>query len=200
MTSRAEKMRKHKVRMRQYAGRPKKEGVERYSNGEIKHFEREKEVRSVAIDALKRVHNVSYDTNGYSGYVLGRLYLDGRITEWEREAGDEYANWMAKFYGVVGYQFPSARAHSLFSISGFGAETSPERARMAREMSTRAMTLEGILLKRAYGPQIKSTVYNTCMLDLEIMRTMPEAQLQWLKAGLKEIHYFFGLAKSKEAV
>jgi hypothetical protein len=25
---------------------------------------------------------------------------------------------------------------------------------------------------------------------------MPDKQLDWLKTGLKEIHYFFGLAKS----
>jgi len=200
MVSQAERLRSKRIKQRQYAGRPPKEGVERYPSGQIKHSEREKEVREVAIEALGRVHNLNYHASGYAGYVLGRLFLDGRITEWEREAGDEYANWMARFYGLVGYQFPSARAHSLFSISGFGAETSSERARMAREMSTKAQLLEGILLKRAYGPQIKSTVYNTCMLDLEIMRTMPDAQLSWLKTGLKEIHYFFGLAKSKEAV
>lgn len=200
MVSRAEKMRKHKVRMRQYAGRPAKEGVDRYPGGQIKHEERQREVREVAIEALSRVHNLNYHASGYSGYVLGRLFLDGRISEWEREAGDEYAKWLARFYGIVGYQFPSARAHSLFSVNGFAAETTPERARVAKEMSDRFMRLEGILLNRPCGPQIKTTLYNTCIIDLEIMRTMPEAQLAWLKTGLKEIHYFFGLAKTKEAV
>lgn len=196
MTSKASKLRiKRAVR----AGRPKKEGVERYPGGQIRHSETEKEVKAVAIEALKRVHGVDYHASGYSGYTLGRLFLDGRINDWERQAGDEYAAWMSRFYGIVGYQFPSARAHSLFSVSGFGAETSPERARMAREMSERAQKLEGVLLTRAYGPQIRTTVYNTCLLDLEIMRTMPDTQLAWLKVGLKEIHYFFGLAKSAKA-
>lgn len=195
MVSKSQKLR---VKRATRAGRPRKEGVSRFPSGQIRHEEREKEVRLVAIEALKRVHGIDYDKNGYSGYVLGRLFLDGRISDWEREAGDEYAGWMSKFYGTVGYQFPSARAHSLFSVSGFGSETSPERARMAREMSERAQKLEGVLLNRAYGPQIRTTVYNTCLLDLEIMRTMPDTQLDWLKVGLKEIHYFFGLAKSEK--
>lgn len=196
MVSMAERLR---VKRSRSAGRPRKEGVERFPSGQIKHSETEREVRAVAIDALKRIHGVDYHASGYSGYTLGRLFLDGRISDWEREAGDEYASWMSKFYGVVGYQFPSARAHSLFSVGGFGAETSPERARMAREMSDRAQKLEGVLLTRASGPQIRTTVYNTCLLDLEIMRTMPDTQLAWLKVGLKEIHYFFGLAKSAKA-
>lgn len=196
MSSKASKLR---IKRATRAGRPRKENVGRYPGGQIKHSETEKEVKAVAIEALKRVHGVDYHASGYSGYTLGRLFLDGRITDWEREAGDEYAAWMSRFYGIVGYQFPSARAHSLFSVGGFGAETSPERARMAREMSDRAQKLEGVLLTRAYGPQIRTTVYNTCLLDLEIMRTMPDKQLDWLKTGLKEIHYFFGLAKSAKA-
>lgn len=194
MSSKASKLR---IKRMQRAGRPRKEGVDRYPSGQIRHEERERDVKQVAMAARMNIHKL--DTNSvFAGYTLGRLFLDGRITDWEREAGDEYASWMSRFYGIVGYQFPSARAHSLFSISGFGSETSPERARMAREMSTKAQSLEGILLQRAFGPQIRSTVYNTCLLDLEIMRTMPATQLDWLKTGLKEIHYFFGLAKSEK--
>ncbi|ANK73743.1 hypothetical protein FA04_14610 [Ensifer adhaerens] len=206
MTSQAERLRSKRIKQRQYAGRPAKEGVERYPGGQIKHTEREKEVRAVAIEARQRVYfkgkEVSNDmvSSPYAGYVLGRLFLDGRITECEREAGDAYATQMVRYYGLTGISFPSARAQSLFSIKGFDGETTSERARMAREASNRMMALEGTLLRLEDGPRVKTTIYNTCLLDLEIMRTMPDAQLLWLKRGLKELHFQLGLAKSKEAV
>ena len=206
MTSKSAKLRSHRIKQRQYAGRPAKEGVERYPGGQIKHTEREKEVRAVAIEARQRVYfkgqEVSNDmmASPFAGYTLGRMFLDGKITACEREAGDEYATQMVRYYGLTGIPFPSARAQSLFSIKGFDGETTSERARMAREASNKMMKLEGILLQLQDGPRVKTTVHNTCLLDLEIMRTMPASQLLWLKRGLKEIHYALGLAKSKEAV
>lgn len=206
MTSKAAKLKSHRIKQRQYAGRPAKEGVDRYPSGQIKHAEREKEVRAVAIEARQRVYfkgkEVSNDmvASQFAGYTLGRMFLDGRITECEREAGDAYATQMVRYYGLTGISFPSARAQSLFSIKGFDGETTSERARMAREASNRMMALEGTLLRLEDGPRVKTTIYNTCLLDLEIMRTMPDAQLLWLKRGLKELHFQLGLAKSKEAV
>jgi len=205
MTSKAAKLKSHRIKQRQYAGRPAKEGVERYPSGQIKHTEREKEVRAVAIEARQRVYfkgkEVSNDmvASPYAGYTLGRMFLDGRITECEREAGDEYATQMVRYYGLTGISFPSARAQSLFSIKGFDGETTSARARMAREASNRMMALEGILLRLEDGPRVKTTIYNTCLLDLEIMRTMPDSQLNWLKRGLKELHFRLGLAKQYEA-
>lgn len=205
MVSKSAKLKAHRVKQRQYAGRPAKEGVERYPSGQIKHSEREKEVRAISIEARKRVHfkgmEVSNDmmASPFAGYTLGRMFLDGRITECERQAGDEYATQMVRYYGLTGIQFPSARAQNLHSIKGFDGETTSERARMSREASNRMMELEGILLRLEDGPRVKTTIYNTCLLDLEIMRTMPDAQLLWLKKGLREIHFRLGLAKTYEA-
>ncbi|MCY1741171.1 hypothetical protein [Ensifer sp. SL37] len=205
MTSQAERLRSKRIKQRQYAGRPAKEGVERYPSGQIKHTEREKEVRAVAIEARQRVYfkgkEVSNDmvASQFAGYTLGRMFLDGRITECEREAGDEYATQMVRYYSLVGIPHPSARAQDLHSIKGFGAETTSERARMAREASNRMMELEGKLLRLEDGPRVKTTLFNTCVLDYEIMRTMSDTQLSWLKRGLKEIHYLMGLAKQREA-
>lgn len=206
MSSKSAKLKSHRIRQRQSAGRPRKDGVDRYPGGQIRHSEREKEVRAVAIEARQRVYfkgkEVSNDmvASQFAGYTLGRMFLDGRITECEREAGDEYATQMVRYYSLVGIPHPSARAQDLHSIKGFGAETTSERARMAREASNRMMALEVILLRLEDGPRVKTTIYNTCLLDLEIMRTMPDAQLLWLKRGLKELHFQLGLAKSKEAV
>lgn len=191
MTSKASKLR---IKRMQRAGRPKKENVERYPSGQIKHEERERDVKQVALAARMNIHKL--DTNSvFAGYTLGRLFLDGRITECEREAGDAYCEHMTRYYGLVGIPFPSARAQDMFSINGFGSETTAERARMAREAADKMMALEGTLLRLEDGPRVKTTCYNTCILDLEIMRTMPEAQLLWLKRGLRQIHWALGLAQ-----
>ena len=201
MSSKSAKLKAHRVKQRQYAGRPAKEGVERYPGGQIKHTEREKEVRAVAIEARQRVYfkgqEVSNDmmASPFAGYTLGRMFLDGKITACEREAGDEYATQMVRYYGLTGIPFPSARAQSLFTIRGHDGEIGAERAKRARDASNKMMELEGILLRLEDGPRIKTTVYNTCVLDYEIMRTMSELQLSWLKRGLKEIHFRLGLSK-----
>ena len=71
---------------------------------------------------------------------------------------------------------------------------------MAREASNKMMSLEGALLKLQDGPRVKTTVFNTCVMDYEIMRTMSDTQLMWLKRGLREVHFLLGLAKIDEAV
>lgn len=195
MSSKASKLR---IKRMQRAGRPKKENVDRYPSGQIKHEERERDVKQVAMAARMNIHKL--DTNSvFAGYTLGRLFLDGRITECERIAGDEYASQMVRYYGLVGIPFPSARAQDMFSISGFGGETTSERASMARDATDKMMKLEGTLLRLQDGPRVKTTCYNTCILDLEIMRTMPDAQLDWLKRGLRQVHWFLGLAETSKS-
>lgn len=197
MSSKSAKLKAHRLKQ---TGRPRKQGVPRHPGGQIvKSFakaETEREVKSVAVDALKRVHGLEYSSNGYSGYVLGRLFLDGRIMDWERQAGDEYAKLVSKYHALTGVQFPSARAQSLFSVKGFEGEVSEDRARRARAAADKIMELEGNLMRLDEGPRVKSTVYNTCVQDYEIMRTMSDLQLSWLKSGLKTLHFHLGLSKN----
>lgn len=191
MTSKAAKLR---VKRATRAGRPRKENVERFPGGQIKHSETEKEVKAVAIEALRRVHGVDYNTNGYSGYTLGRLHLDGKINKQQLEAGDDYAEQMARYYSSVGVPFPSARAQDIYSNKGFGGETTVEQARRARAASNKMMELEGVLLRCQDGPRVKSTVFNVCVMDYEGMRTMPDSQLLWLTRGLNALIWHRGLA------
>jgi hypothetical protein len=197
MTSKSAKLKSHRIRQRQYAGRKPKEGVERYQSGQIKHSEREQEVRSVAVEALDRVHSLPYDKRGYAGFVLGRMFLDGRITECELEAGNEYASLLARYYYLKGIPAPSARAQSLFSVKGYDGDVSENRARLSREISDKIMKLEGFIVRLEDGYQVKATLMNTCVLDMDIMRTMKETQLSMLKRGLQEVHFRLGLARLK---
>lgn len=196
MTSKASKLRIHRAIR---AGRPRKENVDRYPSGQIKHSETEKEVKAVAIEALKRVHGLDYSENGYSGFTLGRMYIDGNINKQQLEAGSDYAEQMARYYSAVGVPFPSARAQDLFSISGFGGETTAEQARRARAASNKMMELEGVLQRCEDGPRVKTTVFNVCVMDYEGMRTMPPQQLLWLKRGLNALIWHRGLEVSRKS-
>lgn len=176
----------------------------RYPGGQIKHGETEREVRSVAI-AARQSHHFSgakgVDVGSpFAGYTLGRMFLDGKLTAHERAAGDEYARQMARYYSLTGIPFPSVRAQSLFSVKGFEGETTAERTRAARAATNRMMELEGVLLKLPEGPRVKTTVFNVCVMDYEVLRTMPEPQLAWLKRGLTELHWHLGLSREREAV
>ena len=178
MTSKAERIR---IKRASRAGRPRKADVARYPGGQIKHGETEREVRSVALDARKRLHFCGRRdvdvASPFAGYTLGRMFLDGKLTAHEREAGDEYARQMARYYSLTGIPFPSVRA---------------------RQAANRMMELEGVLLKLKDGPQVKTTVFNVCIMDYEMLRTMPEPQLAWLKRGLTELHWHLGLSREKE--
>lgn len=172
------------------AGRPRKQNVERYPSGDIKRSETQREAMSVAIEARRRIdgwsEKVSDDAvkSQYAGYTLGRMFLDGKITEEQRKAGDEYAEIMARYYRMVGVPFPSARAQSLFGIKGHDGDVTESITNRARRASNAMMEVEGILLRCVDGPQVKQTVFNTAVMDLEHLRGMSDQQLLWLRRGL----------------
>lgn len=174
------------------AGRPRKEG-ERYASGDIKRSETQKEVMSVVIEARRRIDGWSDkatdDTvkSQYAGYTLGRMFIDGAITKQQLEAGDEYAEIHARYRRLVGLPAPSARAQSLFSIKGHDGEVTESITVRARRASNSMMEVEGLLLRLVDGPQVKTTVFNTAVMDYEHMRGMGPQQLLWLKRGLMAI-------------
>lgn len=195
MTSKAAKL-KHKRISR---GRPRKEGAERHPCGKIKQDwsqqESEKDAMSVAMVARGRIHGLN-ENNALAGYTLGRIFLDGKIQQHQREAGDEYAEEMVRYYRLTGIPFPSARAQSIGGIRGSDGEVSQTRAEAARRASNRFMQLEGLLLRCEEGPQVKMTVYNVCVMDYEVLRTMSERQMLWLRRGLDALHVDKHLRKS----
>lgn len=198
--SKAERLRRK--RAIQGAGRPKKEGVERYPSGKIKPFETEKETKSVAIEARKRIHGANMNVESeFAGYTLGRIFLDGKITEEQRKAGDEYAETMARYHRLVGIPFPSARAQSLFSIKGHDGEVTESMADRARRATNKMMELQGVLLKCQDGPQVRATIQNVAVMDLDHLRMMPDQQMLWLKRGLNALNKHKQLqAESKSGI
>jgi hypothetical protein len=167
-------------------GRPRKEG-DRYPSGDIKRSETEKETRSVAIEARGRVHGIRSE-DPRVGYVLGRLFMDGKISKEQLEAGDKYAETMARYYRCVGIPYPSARAQSIFSIKGHDGEVSQSVADRATRATVEMMRVEYILLRCEDGTQVKRTVHNVAVMDLDHLRGMHDQQLLWLKRGLNALH------------
>lgn len=180
------------------AGRPRKQGVERYPSGDIKRSETQKEAMSVAIEARRRIDGwgdkVSDDAvkSPFAGYTLGRIFLDGRITEEQRKAGDEYAEIISRYHKLTGIPFPSARAQSLFSVKGHDGEQSESVTEKARKATNAMMEVIGILLRCDDGPQVRALVHNLTVMDYEHLRGMGDQQLLWLKRGLN------ALAKRKD--
>jgi hypothetical protein len=202
MASKAARLKaKRSIRAASRAGRPPKENVDRYPSGKIKPSETEREVKSVVIEARRRLLGANMNVESpYAGYTLGRIFLDGAIREEHRQAGDEYAESMARYYRLVGVPFPSARAQSLFSIGGHAGETSIEFAARARAASNKMMELERILLCCVDGPQVKQTVFNVCIMDYDHLRGMPKQQMLWLRRGLIALMEHKGLRDSSKSV
>lgn len=195
MTSKAAKLKQKRISR----GRPRKEGAERHPCGKIKQEwsqrESEQDAISVAMTARGRIHGLNQN-NALAGYTLGRIFLDGNITEFEREAGDEYAEDMVRYHRLTGIPFPSARAQSLGSVRGSDGDEPQSKLDVARRASNRMMELEGILLKCEDGSQVKTTVRNVCLMDIETLRLMPERQMLWLRRRLQALHVAKHLRKS----
>jgi hypothetical protein len=197
---------KLKIRKNRKAGRPRKQNVERYPSGDIKRSETQKEAMSVVIEARRRIDGwsdkVTDDTvkSPFAGYTLGRIFLDGRITEDQRKAGDEYAEIIGRYHQLTGIPFPSARAQSLFSVKGHDGEQSESRTTRARNASNAMMEAVGILLRCDDGPQVRALVHNLTVMDYEHLRGMGEQQMLWLRRGLTALANRKQLPKSANQV
>lgn len=184
---------KLKIKRKNKAGRPRKENVERYPSGDVKRSETQREAMSVAIDARRRIdgwsEKVSDETvkSPFAGYTLGRMYLDGRITKEQLEAGDEYAQIHARYRQLVGLAAPSARAQSLFSIKGHDGDVTESITIKARKATNAMMEVEGVLLRCVDGPQVKQLTFNLAVMDYEHLRGIGEQQLLWLRRGLSAL-------------
>lgn len=182
----AGKLGKPQIKRKSQRGRPPKQDVERYPGGKVKPSETVKETLSTALWGRKNVHKLETDSP-FAGYTLGRMFLDGKITDEERKAGEYYADCMARYYSSVGIPHPSPRAQNFGTIRGHDGEVSESQQTRARRASNKMMELEGLLCSLPSGRQVKTTVFNLCVMDYENMRSMPLAQLLWLKDGLRAL-------------
>lgn len=186
-------------------GRPRKKDAERYPGGQIKHEyrseETERETMSTVIDMRTRLYGVSEEDakKTLSGFVLGRMRLDGSINEIELKAGERYAEDVARYYRLTGIAPPSPRAQSLFSIGGHDGDVSEDQAKRARDASNKMMAIEGVFLRLPNGPRVKATVFNVCFMDHENLRDMPSHMFNWLHCGLRALAIHYGLQDERKS-
>lgn len=190
MSSKGEKLRAHRVNQ----GRPRRIGVVRFENGKIDYGamrrETEDEVKSTAIKARMRLHDLNKREaeSPHAGYTLGRIFLDGKITERQLEAGNEYALAMARYYLLLGVSV-SVRAFELYRVSGYSGEiTSDYQQAMCR--ATASAEHYDTSWRKKFGShwrQIRNTVFDTAFMDLDAMRFMTDRQIRLLRGGLDSI-------------
>ena len=128
------------------------------------------------------------------GYLLGRLYLDKAIEESQHDAGLKYANDMARYYGLTGVPFPSARAQDLFAIRSDGDEPQG-KGRAAQSARKRMVELRDVLLATgdiATGRRVLAIVDLVCVHNPENLRTLDQANGLWLRQGLNRLAKFYG--------
>lgn len=199
------------------AGRPLIPNKPRTPEGRISRTKDQNEQRAenimgVVIEMRGRLHGASGENARRPewGYVLGRIYLDGNLgpltnggdtkgrAELRLEAGNRYAQDMARYYGLTGVQFPSARAQSLFTVRGTSDEVTDSVAAAARKASDNMMMLEGKLLSLAHGRQVATTVKNVCLMDIDEARGWPKHMHEYLRSGLDALVWVYGLQAEGE--
>jgi len=130
-----------------------------------------------------------------NGYVLGRMLMDHALTEAQHDIGIRYAKDMARYYGLTGVAFPSARAQDLFAARGSSGEDSDSKGDAARKARERVKKLEAILLgvqDISTGRRVEHTVKSVCLLDIAESRGWPPHMTSWLKLGLNALGKYYG--------
>lgn len=155
-------------------GRPLMPDVEREPNGRasrrklaviVRKDESERAVKSVAMEARERLYGISdkMSDRPEAGYTLGRLFLFGMITKEQLDAGNHMAEDFARYYGLTGVPFPSARAQDLFRVRGMPG---PDRADAARAASNAIMAIEMALgLADQSGRPVTTVTKRVCVQD-----------------------------------
>lgn len=196
-------------------GRPRLPAIEREPNGRSSRRKESQDVQATAELAetpaiqrrIREDNIVPFKKDGKvvsaekqaqdprRGYALGLLILDGTITQAQHDAGVKFSEDMAKYYGLTGVAFPSARAQSLFAVRATGLEESEGKIEAARKARDKAKAMEKTLLAVGdidTGRKVSHTVKTVCVLDVQESRMWPEHMIGYLKRGLNALarqHY-----------
>lgn len=128
------------------------------------------------------------------GYVIGRMLIDGTISQAEHDAALKFARLKQDYYVAAGLQFPSAQAQDLFKIRGMPAEETEAMGRRAQSLADSYMKVYGAL-KSIPGCHhyAAHAVNEAAFMDNEYARDWPEHMLEYLRRGLRELVFQFGL-------
>lgn len=155
-----------------------------------------------AVGATRMRHyniaNIEQAINPRFGYLLGRIRMDGAITEEQHDAGQRYSEDMARYYGLTGVPFPSAKAQNLFAIHSEGDEPAG-KGEAAKRARAQMVSLRDTLMACGdinTGRRVLHTVNAVCIEDIDHLRNLNPPMLRWLKQGLNALAKFYSTARN----
>lgn len=127
------------------------------------------------------------------GYELGRLFMADRITKLQYEAGMKLATDMARYYGLTGVPFPSARAQNLFAVRGEAGESEGKQkaARLAGEKARRLQALLLAVGDNQTAIRIQRVVLSVVVSDAPLGKSTQDNML--LRRGLNAMISYYGM-------
>lgn len=129
------------------------------------------------------------------GYTLGLMYLDHTITQSQHDAGVKFAEDMARYYGLTGVAFPSARAQNLFAVRGNEGDETESKSEAAKKARIKAQKLRDVLLGVGNideGRKITSAITEVALLDNVQCRKWPDHMLWMIRRGLNRLADYYG--------
>lgn len=200
-------------------GRPRIENIERQPNGQPsrkKSALRKRdsmsaaEAKSVVIERRIRQDNLvplkgkdgkivtaeEQADSPYRGYPLGLLYLDGKITANQHEAGLRYEADVIRYLGLKGLPMPTPRAKDIFSVIGFDGDESESRVDRAKRAEAIFGKLRLVLLSVGdidTGRKVERAVAEVCVRNTTETRMWPDHMIVLLKRGLNSLSFHYGL-------
>lgn len=182
------------------AGRKRKTGVSRQPNGQPARVaaEQQENAQVTVVAARMRLYGADKADclRPELGHVLGRLYLDRRngISPEMYQAGLRMGEEYARYYGLTGVPFPSARAQDLFRVGGDGGDVDPDKARKARNDAT---AIELVLaIGDTAGCPVR-TVTKRVVIEDRDDGLYQRHMLAHLRAGLKKLVQHYGIVAGK---
>lgn len=128
------------------------------------------------------------------GYVIGRMLLDGTISQAEHDAALKFARLKQDYYIAAGIPFPNAQAQDLFKVRGMPAEETDMMRKRAGELAGKYVGIEGALRSLPGCHHYAAHAVNeAAFMDNEYARDWPDHMIEYLRRGLRELVYQFGL-------
>jgi hypothetical protein len=186
-------------RLRLKRGRPRLPAADREPNGQpsrrIASTQQRDQDENMNVAIARRIRDHAFENAGKiltlhqaidprRGYALGRLLLDGKLTSQQHDIGIKLGEDMARYYGLTGIPFPSARAQNLFSVHGDG-EDSDARGKAARKARDKMVAIRAALLSVGdidTGRRVYRTVMSVVVEDMPAT----EGMLDHLRKGLNK--------------
>jgi hypothetical protein len=173
-------------------GRPKKKGVDRYPGGSIVNEQRgEKPEERTAVVLAQRTKAVGkkHAADPLAGFELGRLKLNGIISERQMRGGIYWAQSIDRYGRLMGFPSPFPQALDYGAVGGRGEAREPaaDQVRAASQDVTVTATIVG-----QHGRAVSAACREVCVLETDTTH-WPSHTFEALRKGLDALAEHYGL-------